>query len=134
MEAIIVAVITAIGGILAVLVQKGRKENTRDHGMVVVALGRIEEKIDDHIVDHAKGELRWASRTDQKQAPEHALALIQLPEQQKPSPALRPARSERVPRSMTPFVRTSRTIKRQANTLNDAMKMVYPLHLRREIL
>lgn len=57
MEAIIVAVITAIGGILAVLVQKGRKENVRDHGMVVVALGRIEEKIDDHIVDHAKGEL-----------------------------------------------------------------------------
>lgn len=57
MEAIFVALITAIGGILAVLVQKGRKENTRDHGMVVEALGRIEEKIDDHIVDHAKGEL-----------------------------------------------------------------------------
>jgi hypothetical protein len=57
MEAIVVAVITTIGGILAVLVQKGRKENTRDHGMVVEALGRIEEKIDDHIVDHAKGEL-----------------------------------------------------------------------------
>ena len=57
MEAIAVALITAIGGILAVLVQKGRKENTRDHGMVVEALGRIEDKIDDHIVDHAKGEL-----------------------------------------------------------------------------
>ena len=57
MEAIAVALITAIGGILAVLVQKGRKENIRDHGMVVEALGRIEEKIDDHIVDHAKGEL-----------------------------------------------------------------------------
>jgi hypothetical protein len=57
MEAIVVAVITAIGGILAVLVQKGRKENTRDHGMVVTALDRIEEKIDGHIVDHAKGEL-----------------------------------------------------------------------------
>jgi hypothetical protein len=56
MEAVIVAVITAIGGIIAVLVQKGRKENVRDHGMVVEALGRIEEKIDDHIVDHAKGE------------------------------------------------------------------------------
>ena len=57
MEAVIVAVITAIGGIIAVLVQKGRKDNTRDHGMVTEALGRIEEKIDDHIVDHAKGEL-----------------------------------------------------------------------------
>lgn len=57
MEAIAVALISAIGGILAVLVQKGRKENTRDHGMVVEALGRIEDKIDDHIVDHAKGEL-----------------------------------------------------------------------------
>ena len=57
MEAVIVAVITAFGGIIAVLVQRGRKENVRDHGMVVTALDRIEEKIDGHIVDHAKGEL-----------------------------------------------------------------------------
>lgn len=57
MEAIAVALITTVGAILAVLVQKGRKENVRDHGMVVTALDRIEEKIDEHIVDHAKGEL-----------------------------------------------------------------------------
>lgn len=57
MEAVIVAVITAFGGIIAVLVQRGRKENVRDHSMVVTALDRIEEKIDGHIVDHAKGEL-----------------------------------------------------------------------------
>lgn len=55
MEAIIVALIAAVGGLLTALVQKGRKENTRDHAMVVNSLNRIEEKIDDHIVDHATG-------------------------------------------------------------------------------
>lgn len=55
MEAIIVAVIAAVGAVLTALVQKGRKENTRDHAMVVNSLGRIEEKIDHHINDHAVG-------------------------------------------------------------------------------
>lgn len=58
MEAIIVAVIAATGGVLAALVQKGRKENVRDHAMVVDALGRIETKIDDHVRDHAVGKFR----------------------------------------------------------------------------
>lgn len=56
MEAVVVAVISAIGVVLASLVQKGRKENKEDHGLVVKALDRIEHKIDDHIVDHARGE------------------------------------------------------------------------------
>lgn len=55
MEAIIVASIAAVGAVLAALVQKGRKENTKDHAMVVRSLNRIEHKIDDHIVDHATG-------------------------------------------------------------------------------
>jgi len=58
MEAIAVALIAAVGGIITALVQKGRKENTRDHAMVVDALGRIEEKIDDHINNHAVGKFR----------------------------------------------------------------------------
>lgn len=58
MEAIVVALIAAVGGILAALVQKGRKENIRDHAMVVDALGRIETKIDDHVRDHAVGKFR----------------------------------------------------------------------------
>lgn len=58
MEAIIVACIAAVGGVIAALVQKGRKENVRDHAMVVDALGRIETKIDGHINDHAVGKFR----------------------------------------------------------------------------
>jgi len=58
MEAIIVAAIAAVGGVIAALVQKGRKENVRDHAMVVDALERIETKIDDHVRDHATGKFR----------------------------------------------------------------------------
>lgn len=56
MEAIAVALIGAVGVVLASLVQINRKENKEDHGLVVKALDRIEHKIDEHIVDHAKGE------------------------------------------------------------------------------
>ena len=58
MEAVIVAVIAAVGGVLAALVQKSRSENKSDHAMVVDALGRIETKIDDHVRDHAVGKFR----------------------------------------------------------------------------
>ncbi len=56
-EAIIVATIAAVGGILAGLVQGMRKENREDHGVVAGSLNRIEGKIDTHIRDHAKGDL-----------------------------------------------------------------------------
>lgn len=55
MEAVIVAVIAAVGGILAALVQSMRKENRDDHAIVADSLNRIETKIDGHINDHAKG-------------------------------------------------------------------------------
>jgi Na+-translocating ferredoxin:NAD+ oxidoreductase RnfG subunit len=58
MEAIVVALIAAVGGVLTALVQKSRKENTRDHALVVEALDRIETKIDDHVRDHAVGKFR----------------------------------------------------------------------------
>jgi hypothetical protein len=67
MEAITVAIITVVGSILVVLVEKGRKENSRDHGIVAEKLQQvqnlvenidedvmhIEQKIDNHIRDHA---------------------------------------------------------------------------------
>lgn len=57
MEAVIVAVIAAVGGILAALVQSMRKENRDDHALVSDSLNRIETKLDNHIDDHLKGEL-----------------------------------------------------------------------------
>jgi hypothetical protein len=56
-EAIIVASIAAIGGVLAALIQTLRKENKTDHALVVQGMARIETKIDGHINDHAKGDL-----------------------------------------------------------------------------
>lgn len=72
MEAIIVAAITAIGGVLAVLVQKSREENKEDHGKVMeklidlhkdvhhveVKIDHVEEKLDSHLVDHSKEKVK----------------------------------------------------------------------------
>ena len=55
MEALTVAIISTIGVVLAALIQKGRKENTKDHGYVVKSLERIEDKIDNHVDAHAQG-------------------------------------------------------------------------------
>jgi hypothetical protein len=57
MEAVIVAVVAAVGGVLAALVQGMRKENRDDHAMVGQALNRIEVKLDNHIDDHLKGDV-----------------------------------------------------------------------------
>jgi len=56
-EAIIVAVIAAVGGVLAALVQQMRKENSSDHAVVSDSLNRIENKLDGHINDHLKGDI-----------------------------------------------------------------------------
>jgi hypothetical protein len=56
-EAIIVAVIASMGGVLAALVQSMRKENRDDHAMVGQSLDRIENKLDSHINDHLKGDI-----------------------------------------------------------------------------
>lgn len=56
-EAIIVAVIASMGGVLAALVQLMRKENRDDHAMVGQSLDRIENKLDSHINDHLKGDI-----------------------------------------------------------------------------
>ena len=54
-EAVLIAVIAAVGGVLAALAQSMRKENRDDHAVVADSLNRIEVKIDGHINDHAKG-------------------------------------------------------------------------------
>lgn len=56
-EAILVATIAAVGGVLAALVQSMRKENHADHAVVANKLDRIEDKIDGHIRDHARGDM-----------------------------------------------------------------------------
>jgi len=53
---IVVALIGSLSIILVALVEKGRRENKDDHNRVVQSLDRIENKIDGHINDHAKGE------------------------------------------------------------------------------
>ncbi len=57
MEAVLVAVIAAVGTILAALVQLLRNENRDDHAIVTDSLDRIETKLDRHIDDHLKGNL-----------------------------------------------------------------------------
>ena len=68
-DGIIVAMITGCFGILVALVQKGRRENSRDHGIVAEKLEQLkygiedvdadiqvlEAKFDGHINDHAVG-------------------------------------------------------------------------------
>jgi hypothetical protein len=75
MEAITVALLTVVGAVIVALVEKGRRENKTDHGVVsdkldVIAksLGksidrvedtgiRTEGKLDQHINDHARGDV-----------------------------------------------------------------------------
>jgi GTP-binding protein EngB required for normal cell division len=59
MEAVTVALIAAVGGILVALVQKGRVENKNDHGVVASLLRElhtdvevVESKLDKHIDSH----------------------------------------------------------------------------------
>jgi hypothetical protein len=62
MEAVIVAVIAGVFGILVALIEKGRRENKRDHGNVMDRLDLISSEIRSdirqvrgEISDHANG-------------------------------------------------------------------------------
>ena len=57
MEAVLVAVIGAVGVVLASMISALRKENHQDHAVVSNSLNRIENKIDNHIDSHAKGQI-----------------------------------------------------------------------------
>lgn len=54
MEAITVAIIAAVGGVLAALVQKGRAENKADHDVVAGMLVTVKDDIINlhHKIDH----------------------------------------------------------------------------------
>ena len=74
MEAITVALITLVSAVIVALIEKGRRENKADHGVVSEKLDiigkslgrsidRVEEtvirnevKLDQHIRDHVKGD------------------------------------------------------------------------------
>ena len=56
MEGVIIAVIGAIGLILAALVEKGRQENKRDHGNVMDRLDLISSEIR-HDIRQVRGDL-----------------------------------------------------------------------------
>lgn len=67
MEGVLVAVITAVGGVIAVLVQKSREENKEDHDKVMnklidlhkdvhhveIKIDHVEDKLDSHLLDHS---------------------------------------------------------------------------------
>ena len=75
MEAITVALIALVSAVIVALIEKGRRENKADHGVVSDKLDiigkslgrsidRVEEtvvrnetKLDQHINDHAKGDV-----------------------------------------------------------------------------
>ena len=64
MEIVYASLVTAVSGILIALIQKFRKENREDHGVVASLLemlhsdvNQIDIKLDRHIDDHLKDKL-----------------------------------------------------------------------------
>ena len=62
MEAVVVALVTAVGGIIVAVIHAFRKENHKDHAAVMNAIDRVsntvervEGKVDSHIQWHAQG-------------------------------------------------------------------------------
>ena len=80
MELVIAAIITGAFGLLTIIVEKGRRENVRDHGFVKDKLdnlltsiadidqdiSHIEDKLDTHIHDHLTGVLDNTSTNKKK--------------------------------------------------------------------
>lgn len=64
MEVVYASLVTAISGIIIALIQKFRKENKQDHGVVTAMLEilhddvkDIDNKLDEHIESHLKNKL-----------------------------------------------------------------------------
>ena len=53
--ALISAVAIIVAGLPAALIERARKENADDHAYVRKVLTRVENKLDDHLEDHANG-------------------------------------------------------------------------------
>lgn len=80
MEAVIVALIGLVGSVLVVLIERGRKENARDHGVVADKLDQIEQvlynidedvlhievKLDNHLEDHVNEKFDGFDLDDKK--------------------------------------------------------------------
>lgn len=80
MELVIAAIVTGAFGLLTIIVEKGRRENVRDHGFVKDKLdnlltsianidedvAHIEDKLDTHIHDHITGQLNNISPNKKK--------------------------------------------------------------------
>lgn len=56
-DAIIVALIGLMGGVMVALIQRHRSESNESNDIMVHSLDRIEKKLDNHIDDHLKGEV-----------------------------------------------------------------------------
>jgi hypothetical protein len=81
MELVIAAIVTGAFGLLTIMVEKGRRENVKDHGFVKDKLdnllesianidedvAHIEDKLDTHIHDHLTGQLN-DTRADKKKS------------------------------------------------------------------
>lgn len=62
MTGVVIAVIGAAAAVLVAFIERGRRQNTREHGetvgrldRVLHTIGRIEHKVDQHLDDHDKG-------------------------------------------------------------------------------
>ena len=53
---IVAAIVTGCFLVLVALIEKTRRDNNRDHDRNSQKLDRIEDKLDGHIGDHARGE------------------------------------------------------------------------------
>jgi hypothetical protein len=53
---VVAAIVTGCFLVLVALIERTRRENNRDHGKNAEKLDRIEDKLDGHIGDHARGE------------------------------------------------------------------------------
>ena len=70
---VVVATITTVGGVIVALIQLLKKENREDHALVIDAIrsvyksvGRVEDKVDKHLVWHAEGQNERISERSQK--------------------------------------------------------------------
>jgi len=80
MELVLGTIITGAFGLVVAMIEKGRRENTRDHGFVASKLDKlseslanidedvahIEDKLDTHIHDHITGQLNNLSLNKKK--------------------------------------------------------------------
>lgn len=62
MSGVLAAVVVTVGGIIVALIERGRRQNSREHAdtvhridRVLHGLGRLDAKIDRHLSDHEDG-------------------------------------------------------------------------------